>query len=92
MDISATQGTVSAARDKVSNAAETAYRNVSRVAENTYAEAGQLANQAIEKVGNIGNKAQETYEQMLEERPWAIWYCGPGGRSRSRHGNSVHAV
>jgi hypothetical protein len=72
MDMSATQSTVSATRDKVSNAAETAYRNVSRVAENTYAEAGQLANQAIEKAGNIGHKAQETYEQMLEERPWAI--------------------
>jgi ElaB/YqjD/DUF883 family membrane-anchored ribosome-binding protein len=67
-----TQGAVGAARDKVSNAADAAYESVTRVAENTYTEAGELANRAREKAVDLGHKAQETYEHVLEERPWAI--------------------
>ena len=63
---------VRAARDSVSNAAGNAYRSVTRAAENTYTEAGELANRAMEKAGDFGTKAQETYQHMLEERPWAI--------------------
>ena len=63
---------VQAARDTVSNAAGNAYRSVTRAAENTYAEAGELANRAIEKAGDLGTKAHETYQHVLEERPWVI--------------------
>ena len=71
-ETSASPGAVQTARDSVSNAAETAYRSVTKVAENTYADAGELANRAREKAGDLGHKAQETYEHLLEERPWAI--------------------
>ncbi|MGI8410271.1 MAG: DUF3618 domain-containing protein, partial [Pyrinomonadaceae bacterium] len=53
------------AYEGVSNTAGSAYESVANAASTTYSEAGRVAGKAYEKVG-------ETYNQYLEEKPWAI--------------------
>lgn len=66
------QDNVRSVKDTVSGAAGSAYEGVTKAAENTYSSAGDLAHRAMEKASDLGTKAQETYDHLLEERPWAI--------------------
>jgi ElaB/YqjD/DUF883 family membrane-anchored ribosome-binding protein len=70
--LSSAQDSLGSVKDSVSNAAGSALDSVSKVAGSTYSGAGDIAGRAYEKVGEFGTKAQETYEQYLEEKPWAI--------------------
>lgn len=60
------------AKHSVADAAGAAYDGVSNAASTTYTAAGDLAHRAYDKAGEFGTKAKETYNQYLEEKPWAI--------------------
>lgn len=59
-------------KSSVSNAAGTAYDSVTNAAGSTYSGALDLTNRAYEKAGEFGTVARDTYDQYLEEKPWAI--------------------
>jgi len=62
----------SSAYETVGDAANSAYERVGEAANSAYKGVRQFADGTVEKAGQFGTSAQETYEQYIEEKPLAV--------------------
>lgn len=62
----------SSAYETVGDAANSAYESVGGAANSAYKGVRRFADGTVEKAGQFGTSAQETYEQYIEEKPLAV--------------------